>query len=94
MTEDEREIWRKKRQHSDEDMSLAYKILEEIKQGAEPRKALRSNPLPGGRGFLAKHALVAAYREKVQLGEWEDDPLLLAKIRMKPIRTLSGVTTI
>lgn len=94
MTEDEREIWRKKRQHSDEDMALAYKILEEIKQGAEPRKALRSNPLPGGRGFLAKHALVAAYREKVQLGEWEDDPLLLSKIRMKPIRTLSGVTTI
>lgn len=94
MTENEREIWRKKRQHSDEDMTLAYKILEEIKQGAEPMKVLRSNPLPGGRGFLAKHALVAAYREKVQLGEWEDDPLLLSKIRMKPIRTLSGVTTI
>ena len=94
MTEDEREIWRQKRQHSDEDMVLAYKILDEIKQGVEPRRALRSSPLPGGRGFLAKHALVAAYHEKVALGEWEDDPLLLAKIRMKPIRTLSGVTTI
>jgi elongator complex protein 3 len=94
MTEDERELWRKKRQHSDEDMALANKILDEIKQGTDPRKALRSNPLPGGRGFLAKHALVAAYRENVRLGEWEDDPLLLAKIRMKPIRTLSGVTTI
>lgn len=94
MTEDEREIWRQKRQYSAEDIALALKILEEIRQGAEPLKALRSNPLPGGRGFLAKHALVSAYREKIRLEEWEDDPLLLAKIRMKPIRTLSGVTTI
>jgi len=94
MTEDERELWRQKRQYSDEDMTLALKILEEIRQGVEPLKALRSNPLPGGKGFLAKHALVAAYREKIRLEEWEDDPLLLAKIRMKPIRTLSGVTTI
>lgn len=94
MTEDERELWRQKRQYSDEDIALAIEILEEIKKGADPRRALRANPLPGGRGFLAKHALVSAYREKVNLGEWEDDPVLLAKIRMKPIRTLSGVTTI
>ena len=94
MTEDEREIWRQKRQYSEEDMALAQKILEEIRLGMDALKALRSNPLPGGRGFLAKHALVAAYRAKVSLGEWEDDPILLAKIRMKPIRTLSGVTTI
>ena len=94
MKDDERELWRQKRQYSDEDMALAQTILEEIRRGADALKALRSNPLPGGRGFLAKHALVAAYREKVSLGEWEDDPVLLAKIRMKPIRTLSGVTTI
>ena len=73
---------------------MAEKILEEIREGRDTRKALRANPLPGGRGFLAKHALVAAYRQKVALGEWEDDPVLLAKIRMKPVRTLSGVTTI
>lgn len=94
MKDDERELWRQKRQYSDEDMALAQTILEEIRRGTDALKALRSNPLPGGRGFLAKHALVAAYREKVSLGEWEDDPVLLAKIRMKPIRTLSGVTTI
>ncbi len=94
MTDEERKRWRKKRQYSDEDMALANKILEDIMQGADPRQAQRSNPLPGGRGFLAKHALVSAYREKVSSGEWEDDPGLLAKIRMKPIRTLSGVTTI
>ena len=94
MTDEARKQWRRKRQYSDEDMLLANKILEEIKQGADSRKAIRSNPLPGGRGFLAKHALVAAYRDKVRTGEWDDDPVLLSKIRMKPIRTLSGVTTI
>ena len=69
-------------------------MLEAVREGAEVRQALRANPLPGGRGFLAKHALVAAYRRMVESGEWEDDPVLLAKIRMKPVRTLSGVTTI
>ena len=94
MRDKEREIWRKKRQYSAEDMLLAEKILIEIKNGGDARKALRSNPLPDGRGFLAKHALVAAYRNKVASEEWEEDPVLLAKIRMKPVRTLSGVTTI
>ncbi len=94
MRDKEREIWRKKRQYSAEDMLLAEKILIEIKNGEDARKALRANPLPDGRGFLAKHALVAAYRSKVADEEWEEDPVLLAKIRMKPVRTLSGVTTI
>ena len=94
MRDKEREIWRKKRQYSAEDMLLAEKILIEIKNGGDARKALRSNPFPDGRGFLAKHALVAAYRNKIASEEWEEDPVLLAKIRMKPIRTLSGVTTI
>lgn len=94
MREQERERWRRKRSYSEEDMRLAEKILIEIQQGGDARKALRANPLPNGRGFLAKHALVAAYREKIGSGEWDEDPVLLAKIRMKPIRTLSGVTTI
>ncbi len=94
MKENERENWRKKRQYSTEDMLLAENILTEIKNGGDARKALRSNPLPDGRGFLAKHALVAAYRNKIASEEWEEDPVLLAKIRMKPVRTLSGVTTI
>ncbi len=94
MENSEKELWRKKRQHSEEDLQLARLILEEIKAGSEPLKALRAHPLPAGRGFLAKHALVAAYRELVAKGEWERDNALLAKIRMKPIRTLSGVTTI
>jgi len=93
-TSTERERWQKKRQYSPQELELAFKVLEAVREGAEVRQALRTNPLPEGRGFLAKHALVAAYRRKVESGEWEDDPILLAKIRMKPIRTLSGVTTI
>lgn len=92
--ETERERWQKKRQYSQDELDLAVRVLEAVRAGAEIRQALRANPLPGGRGFLAKHALVAAYRRMVEAGEWEDDPVLLAKIRMKPIRTLSGVTTI
>ena len=45
-------------------------------------------------GYLAKHALVAAYRQLVESGEWAEDPALLERIRMKPVRTLSGVTTV
>ena len=90
----ERERWQKKRHYSPEELDLALKVLEAVRAGAEVRQALRANPLPEGRGFLAKHALVASYRRMVESGEWEEDPVLLAKIRMKPIRTLSGVTTI
>jgi len=90
----ERERWQKKRQYTPEELDLAVRVLEAVRAGAEARQALRANPLPEGRGFLAKHALVAAYRRMVESGEWEEDPILLAKIRMKPIRTLSGVTTI
>ncbi len=89
-----RERWQKKREYSPQELELALKVLEAVRAGAEVRQALRANPLPEGRGFLAKHTLVAAYRSMIEADKWEEDPLLLAKIRMKPIRTLSGVTTI
>jgi elongator complex protein 3 len=38
--------------------------------------------------------LVAVYREMVVAGEMEEDRQLLAKIRMKPTRTQSGVTVV
>ena len=57
-------------------------------------EAVRRHPLPGGGGHVAKHVLVHLYRELVDSGEWEEDPELLLRIRMKPVRTLSGVTTV
>ncbi len=54
---------------------------------------MRSHPLKAG-GYIPKHLLVAVYHRQVESGAVEEDPELLARIRMKPIRTLSGVTTV
>lgn len=86
--------WHRKRSYSPEELELAKAALADIRAGMEVQKALRRHPLPEGRGFLAKHTLVAAYRELVDTGEWAADGEVLARIRMKPVRTLSGVTTI
>ncbi len=87
------ENWRKKRIYSPEQMSLAKIVLAEVRAGRKLDRALRDHPQTGG-GLLAKHMLVAAYRELIDAGEWDEDPGFLASIRMKPVRTLSGVTTV
>lgn len=91
---DNAQDWHKKRTYTSEELELAKAALADIRAGAELQKALRRHPLPDGQGFLAKHTLVAAYRELVRSGAWQEDAELLARIRMKPVRTLSGVTTI
>jgi elongator complex protein 3 len=63
-------------------------------QGIDLHAAQRAHPKTDGGGFIPKHALVAVYTQMVAHGEWEGDDELLAKIRMKPTRTLSGVTTV
>lgn len=87
------EEWNKARTITPEMLSSAREVLEDVRAGEDVFKALRKHPQPGG-GYLAKHVLVAAYRKLVQQGEWPADPALLARIRMKPVRTLSGVTTV
>ena len=94
MNPDERtENWRKARQYTPQQLERAKTVLEEVRAGVRLDRALRSNPMPDG-GLIAKHILVAAYNELVADGEWLDDPTFLARIRMKPVRTLSGVTTV
>ena len=88
------ENWQKKRRYNEVEKDLALRILEEIKKGSDLSTAQRNHPKPDGGGFLPKHALVAVYYEKVDQGDWEEDEALLSKIRMKPTRTLSGVTTV
>ncbi|HVN55249.1 MAG TPA: tRNA uridine(34) 5-carboxymethylaminomethyl modification radical SAM/GNAT enzyme Elp3 [Anaerolineaceae bacterium] len=87
------QTWLEARDYTPEKLEAARLVLEEIRQGREVWQAMRRYPLPGG-GYLAKHILVAAYRRLVESGEWQPDPALLAHIRMKPVRTLSGVTTV
>ena len=86
-------LWQKKRQYSPETFSTARQILEKVLDGMDVQDAIRRTPHPEG-GHVGKHALVAAYRELVRSGEWQPDADLLARIRMKPVRTLSGVATV
>lgn len=78
---------------SAEALSLARHALEEIRAGGEVAQALRRHPLPGG-GHLGKSTLVRAYRDLTGRGEWPADASLEHRLRMKPVRTLSGVTTV
>lgn len=81
-------------QYSDRELELAALTLADIESGVEVFKAIRRHPLPGGAGFLSKHALITEYRNQIQRGERKEDRDLLKKIRLKPMRTLSGVTTV
>ncbi len=75
-----------------ETFAQAVRALEAIRDGMDVMTAIKRHPLP--RGLLSKSALVAAYRRLVAEGVWEADPDLLARIRLKPVRSLSGVTVV
>lgn len=89
----ENKSWEELRNITPEKMTIALSVLEEIRQGKKVIDAIRHYPLADG-GYIAKQMLVAAYRQKVEDGIWEEDDAFLARIRMKPVRTLSGVTTV
>jgi elongator complex protein 3 len=87
------QAWQENRQYTPEKLALAKQALIEVRRGRKVTDVVRRYPLPEG-GHMGKHLLVAAYRELVESGEWAPDAKLLARIRMKPVRTLSGVTTV
>ncbi len=88
------ETWKKKRVYSQAELDQALAILRDLKEGVKLNDAQRAHPKPDGGGFIPKHALVAVYYSMVECGTWEENESLLKKIRMKPTRTLSGVTTV
>ena len=88
------ETWLQKREYTDVELGLALAILKDIQQGIPLNVSQREHPKPDGGGFIPKHALVAVYYEQVRQGLMPEDEALLGKIRMKPTRTLSGVTTV
>lgn len=90
---DRRELWRETHLLTPDKKELARTVLDEIRRGRDVTKTLRSHPLPLG-GYLNKSMLVAIYKEMVAAGEMQEDARLLESIRMKPMRTLSGVTTV
>jgi len=77
---------------SSEKLDLARRVLEEVRAGTGVMEAIRQHPLE--QGHLSKSTLVAVYHQLVESEKWEADPRLLASIRLKPVRTLSGVTTV
>ena len=93
MQTERQELWRSTHLLTEDKRDLARTVLEEIRRGRDVTKTLRSHPLRDG-GYLNKSMLVAMYNEMVAAGEIQEDAPLLERIRMKPMRTLSGVTTV
>ncbi|MDF1499104.1 MAG: tRNA uridine(34) 5-carboxymethylaminomethyl modification radical SAM/GNAT enzyme Elp3 [Anaerolineales bacterium] len=73
--------------------ALARNILEDVRAGMSVKQAVRQHPLSEG-GFIGKSTLIRVYRELTDAGEWQPDRKLVRRLRMKPVRTLSGVTTV
>jgi elongator complex protein 3 len=86
--------WQQAREYTSDQLILARRVLEEVRSGIPVVDAVRRYPLPAGNGYLGKHVLVAAYQLLIDTGEWEPDSKLLSRIRMKPVRSLSGVTVV
>lgn len=84
--------WIKNQELTSEKMSNARLVLEDMRQGMPVMDAIRHHP--GSGGHISKAVLVAAYNQLVESGEWQPDPIFQARLRMKPVRTLSGVTTV
>jgi elongator complex protein 3 len=84
--------WNEMRSLPPEKMALARRALEAVRLGKPLAAALRENSW--NNAPLHKSALVAAYQQLVESGELDADEALLAAIRLKPVRTLSGVTTV
>jgi elongator complex protein 3 len=94
MQPEQRERWRETRLITPEKRELARHVLNLIRHGSNVTKTLRAHPLEDGSGYLNKSMLVSVYNEMVAAGEIKEDQRLLERIRMKPMRTLSGVTTV
>ena len=85
--------WQKNQPLTQEQIEISRQILIEVHNGESVFKSIRRHPLPDG-GYVAKYILVKAYLNFVQTSQMPADVSLLRAIRMKPMRTLSGVTTV
>jgi elongator complex protein 3 len=90
---DRQEAWLEARRYTPEQLELARMVLEDIRAGRGVIAAIRRHPQAAG-GYLPKHILIHLYRDLTSRGLWQPDPALLGCLRMKPVRTLSGVTTV
>ncbi len=93
--EHKKRTWNKAREDTPEKLAAARLALADVRAGLPVIEAIKRHPLTtAGGGYIGKGFLISAYREMVAAGELDADPALLEKIRLKPMRTLSGVTTV
>ncbi len=85
--------WAEAKKDTPESLEIAGQILDDIVRGEDVFKAIRNHPIPR-RGHISKSTLIKVYRARVAAGKMTEDTGLFAKLRMKPTRTLSGVTTV
>jgi elongator complex protein 3 len=85
--------WLESLRYAPDLMARAREVLEEVRAGMAVDRAIRLHPTADGRG-MAKHVLVHAYRSLTADGTLPFEPEVLRRIRMKPVRTLSGVATV
>lgn len=85
--------WADAKKDTPETLEIAGKILDDVIRGTDVFKAIRSHPIPH-RGHISKSTLIKVYRTRVAEGKIAENAELFAKLRMKPTRTLSGVTTV
>lgn len=78
-----------------------YAIFQEIMQVPDEEWDLHTSLRPiltrypkGGKGLYSKANLIAGYRHLVAEGDLDPDPALMGRIRMKPMRTQSGVAPV
>ena len=97
------ENWQRKRDGFDpvEHSAVIYAIFQEILKVPEADWDLYSSLRPiltrfpkDGKGLYPKADLVSAYRHMVAEGDMEPDPIIMRRIRMKPMRTQSGVAPV
>ena len=85
--------WAEAKKDTPESLEIAGRILDDVIRGEDVFKAIRNHPIPR-RDHISKSTLIKVYRARVAAGKMAEDAGLFAKLRMKPTRTLSGVTTV
>jgi len=90
---EQRKSWEEVREYTPDQLHIAAVVLDDVRAGMDVLKAIRSHPLPEG-GYVGKHVLVWVLRQQAKNNGEKPDPGMLRKVRMKPGRTLSGVTTV
>ncbi len=90
---DQTQSWNARRTLSAEELDAARAILDDVLAGMDPFKAIRLRPLSGG-GYVPKHKLLHAYQELVLKGTLPESGAVRSALRVKPTRSLSGVSTV